>query len=102
MLEILQLIHIGTLVLLYHLDCTHYPRRGGYSEHLLYCGVFYIAFNASYSYIGWSGGAALSFRLSTHYTLRGGASNSSAVCGVFSVADGNIFSSALWYCGAAL
>ena len=55
---LLFLMLAGMLVLLYNMT-SYYVRRGGYSDHFVYCGGFYIAFNASYSYIGWSGGAAL-------------------------------------------
>lgn len=42
MLTVMLLIFTGALVLLYHLNCTHYACRGGSSSFGTYCGTFSI------------------------------------------------------------
>ena len=59
LIAILLLVPTGTLVLLYHLNCTHYPRRGGASYSDISCGVFIIYFNIVDSATYWDHGAAL-------------------------------------------
>ena len=56
-LTLLLLIHVGTMVLLYH--CTHYADRGGDSRRGTYCGIFFVLVYDTASIASWSTGAAL-------------------------------------------
>ena len=61
----LLIIIIGIVVLLYHLNYTHYTFRGGNSRNGAACGIFYVLGNVGDGGTGWYYGAALSLE----YTL---------------------------------
>ena len=60
MIALLLIFPTGAVVLLYHLNCTHYTARGGNSGDDVLCGTFYVVASYAAGHAGWFRGAALS------------------------------------------